>query len=162
MTPTTQSLDFTHMYDFTKPRIPTKYKYTPNTMMDFLDSNVQFSIFKYIVIIAGMDGILDSEMSNFTLFLPSDRFIKNKLIMNLEDLDKQTAIEIVKRHLLNNKIPYATLQSSRSMILNTVCKRKKILINSEYSEIVIDDDIRFVEKDIIMLNGLIHVINGII
>lgn len=158
--PSTQSNNFTHMFDFVDLRghDPVK-KYDQNSIMGVIDNTIYFSKFKYIVKKAMMDDILGSQQSNFTLFIPSDLGLENK---NLDDIDVGSARQIVKSCMLNRKIPSELLEDSPSSFFKTNDPYNRLFVRNIGGMTYINDDIKIIHKDIITGNGIIHIIDKLL
>ena len=160
-------LDLKFTYDITDLRKPNEEPIgDPTTIFGFLQNNPEFSIFYNMVILAKLDEKLNSLQANFTLFIPSDNYLKKYSENVFTNMDLYTAREIILYSTLNRKITYEMLLSSLAMYLNTmidpslnakilseVCNRDKILLNNS---------VNIVTANIIRSNGLIHIVDDML
>jgi uncharacterized surface protein with fasciclin (FAS1) repeats len=158
--PSTQSNNFTHMFDFVDLRgNNSEKKYDSNSIMSIINNTRYFSKFKYIVKKALMDDILASQQANFTLFIPTDIGIGNK---NLDDIDVGAARQIVKSCMLDRKITSELLEDSPSSFFKTNDPYNRIFVRNIGGITYINDDIKIIHKDIIRNNGIIHITNKLL
>ena len=94
--PNTQSYNFTYKFTLPVKDVNLTEKYTPGSMMYFIDKNPDFSKFKKIILVARMDTILDNLQANFTLFVPSDKSLKCVNDTLFHNMNITTARHIVK------------------------------------------------------------------
>ena len=158
--PSTQSNNFTHMFEFVDLRgsAPQK-KYDPNSIMGVINNTRYFSKFKYIIEKAMMNDILGSQQANFTLFIPTDLGLGDK---NLADIDVGSARQIVKSSMLDRKITSELLEDSPASFFMTNDPYNRIFVRNIGGVTYINDDIKIIQKDIIIGNGIIHVIDKLL
>lgn len=158
--PSTQSNNFTHMFDFVDLRGNAfEKKYDSNSIMGVINNTKYFSKFKNIVKKAMMDDILESQQANFTLFIPTDLGIGNK---NFDDIDVGTARQFVKCCMLNRKITSELLEDSPTSFFITNDSYNRIFVRNINGITYINDHIKIIHKDIIIGNGIIHVIDKLL
>ena len=163
--PYTQSFNYTHMFDFIDPNANCfKYaRYRKNSLYGKLVETNTFSIFKRIVQQADMNNILDNEQANFTLFVPSDEYILKKYGINVFiNLDKGTAVSIVKSSMLDKRITSELLQYSPMSYFFTKYPPNKLYISNVNFDMTINCSVKTLEKDIICDNGIIHVVDDFV
>jgi uncharacterized surface protein with fasciclin (FAS1) repeats len=163
--PMSMPFDNTHMFDFTDLRPCVKKDYTQychNSIMDILNKNPKFSIFKYIMKLSGMDLIYDDAMANFTLFVPSDECLKQIPEGVFLNLDIGSARDIIKTHTLKNRITYDLLKDSPISYLMSVNESEKLSITNISGTTTINNCTCIIQPDLLACNGIIHVVNNMI
>lgn len=158
--PNTQSYNFTHMYDI--PDLRGKYPMSiecPNTLTTMIHQNPDFKKFSYILKKSGLENIYRDSQANFTLFVPSDKVLPEHVIMNM---DKCTAINIVKASCLDRKITSELLENSPACYFLTKNPPNRLFITNMNGRTFINNNINIIQKDILANNGIIHVIDKLI
>lgn len=134
-----------------------------NTIWDYLNNSECYTIFKCIVLKADMCELLDNPCYNYTLFAPKDSCLCN---INLNNIDKSTAIQIVKSSLLEEKIPSEILLMNNISYYSTLNPVQKLIISNNNGLLFINanspDCIHINEVDIMVDNGIIHSTNELI
>tara|TARA_Y100000389_G_scaffold203882_2_gene253925 strand:- start:60 stop:575 length:516 start_codon:yes stop_codon:yes gene_type:complete len=162
--PYTQTLNFTHMFDIQDLRGERKPQVCPGSLLAIIDDkNNDFSLYSFVVKLAGLNLELTEPQANFTLFIPTDTVLKEK---NLEhyilNMDRLSARDFILSSMLNNKITTDLLMISKACKfitrkqpydLNVLCVDDKIIINGRA---------RLIEKDLEAVNGLIHVVDNVL
>ena len=163
-TPNTQSYDFTHMYNFTDLRKP-KNKLNnicKNSLMSIINDNKDFSKYKYMIHLAQLENMFSSLQAEFTIFIPSDKYIEELGENIFINMDSSTARHIIKSTMIDKKIPSELLQDSPVFYLKTKDPPNNLFITNISDNIYINNDVKIIEKDIITKNGIIHVIDKMI
>lgn len=158
--PSSQSHDLKHMYNLRDIRT----NLTPSTgqatsVYGFISKNPDFTIFKSIVIKAGLDGILDSSEFNGTVFIPSDAFLEgtgaSEFVLGM---DKTSAISYVKYSMLPTVVNERSLRASPSSKLKTRENNLGFInVKNINNMCIINNTVNIVRFDIISKNGVIHV-----
>lgn len=163
--PDTQSYNFTHMTSFVdyngkKPKTCT----TKGSIYDFLYHNPNFSRFRGIVELCSMQGQLDDVQANFTLFIPSDNFLRHLPESFFTRMDDGLAHQILKSSTMNRRINKELVMSSPCSYFNTIGKHPttKMYVTNINGNTTINESVRVVKYDIILNNGIIHVVDGLI
>ena len=164
MMPNTQSRDLSYMYNIRDLRRPIKdIQATPETVLGLIQRNPDFSSFYHIVKIARMEDVLNDAQFNSTIFVPSDIYLEKSfpksVIMNL---DKSTAVNIVKYSILPVKIDARTLKSSPTSYFMTRYDPLKILVNNIKQKTVLNNSLSVIFYDAMLSNGIIHVLDGLL
>jgi uncharacterized surface protein with fasciclin (FAS1) repeats len=161
--PATQSYDFRQMYNFSDIRSNCeKVIYPANSLMDIIDSNEDFSIFCKLVKKTKYDSKLSSNQSNFTLFVPSDFYLKQKYNLNfLNNIDIGLAHQILNFSTMNRILDKKLLQSSPTS-LYPVVDRSLITISTVSDITMIENEIKIIHWNKFASNGIIHVIDNIL
>ena len=90
--PNSQSYDFTSMFDMTDKRgILPITKPCPGTLLDVIENTPDFSKFNYLVKLANQQEVLNSSQANFTIFVPSDKMLRNISDNVFTNMDATTA-----------------------------------------------------------------------
>jgi len=160
--PNTQSLNFTHMFNFTDIRgNKPKRGYNKNSIMDIINTHPEFTIFSYIVKLADMDIILDGLAANFTIFVPADSSIKSIPHDKILNMDVGEARTIVHSSLLNMRIPSELLQDSPAAYFYTLSPQNRLFITNINGNSRINNAMNIIFFDIKATNGLIHIVDGL-
>jgi len=161
--PYSQSMNFTHMFNMTDFRGPyPKREPCKDTLLGKITNNPDFTKFNFMVRRAGLEEFLNSPQANFTIFIPSDKalqFINADIFTNMDIL---TARKIVKTSMLYEKIPAKILEDSPAAYYYTTDTVNRLFITNINGVTYINNNIKIIEKDIILNNGLIHVIDNLI
>jgi uncharacterized surface protein with fasciclin (FAS1) repeats len=162
--PYSQSMNFIHMFDIQdlKGPYPKKASY-PNTLLNIIENHPDFKKFHFMVKTAQLEDIFNSEQADFTLFIPSDKFLELNDNENVfVNMDILTARNIVRTSMLNNRISSEILEDSPNSWYYTVNKSNRLCITNVRNETYINGNIKVIYKDIVATNGIIHVIDNII
>jgi uncharacterized surface protein with fasciclin (FAS1) repeats len=162
--PNTTSLLNTHMYEFVnkRPCVITKKKYNINSLMGIIDRNPDFSIFSYIVKLAKLDNMFDNTCYNYTIFIPSDNLLCQKIKNMVTNFDISTARQIVLASTLKNKITYELLEDDPASYYITLNPVQKMYITNINGNMSVNVEINVIYKDITATNGIIHVTDNLI
>lgn len=162
--PYTQPQNFTHMFDMPDLRGPLpKIIAQPNTLLRIIDDHPDFTKFKFMVDRACLRDTLNSKQSDFTLFIPSDKALSMKVSDNyFVNMDILTARTIVRTSMLNKRISSEVLEDSPCADYYTMSPGNRLAITNLSGKTYINGNIRIIYKDIVMNNGIIQVIDGLI
>lgn len=161
--PNTQSHNFTHMFNFVDlNECPKEKKYCFLSLMDIIDKNPNFKIFKTIVKNAHMEDRLNDLQANCTLFIPADKYLKNMDEKMFSNIDRGTARKIVLSSMIKNKIPSELIEDSPAAYFCTCYSPNRLFISNISGKTYIDNHIQVIQKDIRGKNGFIHVIDKFI
>jgi len=149
-----------------------KYKYTfsnvkkdiiiDKTSISGILSNGMYNKFLYIVKKANMLDNLNHNMSEYTLFAPTDENIKDISIKFIDDnFDLLLCRKIVLGSLLNKKLHSRYLLFCKSGFYKTKYD-SKLFINLKNNNFEINNKIKILKLDITASNGIIHNIDNII
>ena len=135
------------------------------TILGYIQNNTDCSIFDFIVRRAKMEAILDNLNENITIFIPSNKYLLSRYSeQNLLNIDYLIAKNIVFAHIVEKKITLEMLMNSRSHLLNT--KHRVGIYKSLYTKyctknnIININDSQILEGNIMVQNGLIHILNN--
>ncbi len=158
--PNSQSLNFTHMWSHTDLRGPLpKAQACGNTLLGALENNPDFSSFRKIVALAKMEDIFNNIQANFTVFVPSDTFLSDKIKKEIDNMDLLKARQIIKASSLDNKISSESFIGRQSLSLVTRDRSNRIRVNSNNDETFLNETIKVVDYDLILENGIIHTVS---
>ena len=138
------------------------------TLSGLLQHNPDFTIFNYLVRRAKLEHILNDYVTNLTLFVPSDTFLKNLYPeWFFVSTDYLAAKDFVLAHLVNRKVTLEMLMSSEGMQIQTHHRtgRFKSFYTSYVPgphEIRLNNNAKIIEGNIMLNNGIIHVIDNFI
>ena len=158
-------LNFTkEIKDLRKPN--TGLNTSKYTIAGMLQHNPDCTIFNYLIRKAKLECILNDDMTNLTLFVPSDEAIKQQYpewyFVNTGYL---AAKDIVLSQLLNRKVTLEMLMSSQGLTLPTHHRTgplKSIFTSyiPETHNIVVNNMAIILEGNIMVNNGIVHVVNN--
>jgi len=158
ITPSTESLNFTHQFNFCFPQ--NKKKLPRNTVWEVLQQNPDFSSMKKLIEIAKLEYIYDSPQSNLTLFVPTDQHLKLPPGY-IENMNILTARKLVQLMTLNRKIDLSLIQGSPVISLVTKLPTNKMYITTVDCQTIIHHNTRLLYGNIETENGIIHVVDKI-
>jgi len=161
--PNSQSYNFTHMFDIRDLRgCPKKVTGCPNSLFNIINTNPDFTKFRYLVKLAKLETVLDNSQADFTLFIPSDAEIKKLGDSIFLNMDIAVARHIVKSSMLDYKITSDLLEDSTASYFITKDPPNRLFITNISGNTYINTDINIIKKDILATNGIIHVIDKLI
>jgi uncharacterized surface protein with fasciclin (FAS1) repeats len=160
--PYSASYNFTSMFNMTDKRgqLPIT-KPCPGTLLDIIEKNPDFSKFRYLVKLAAQEDVLNASQANFTIFVPSDKSLKNINDNVFINMDTTTAWYIVKSCMVKNKIPSEILEDSPAAYYYTLSEGNRLFITNISGITYLNNSIKVIHKDIMCTNGIIHVIDGL-
>jgi len=138
------------------------------TLSGLLQHNPDFTLFNYLVRRAKLEYILNDFNTNLTLFVPSDTYLKSLYPeWFFVSTDYLAAKDFVLSHLLNRKITLEMLMSSEGMQLQThhrTGRFKSFYLSyvPKTHEILLNNNAKIIEGNIMVDNGIIHVIDNFI
>ena len=162
--PNSQSSNFSHMFDIRDIRLfpPNKEQYFPNSIMENLRTNLNFTKFLYIVRLAKLEKLLNSPEREFTLFVPSDKDISDINEDLFINMDYPTAQHIVRSSMLENRITSDILEDNPACYFTTKDPINKLFVTNVDGKTYINKKIQVIDKDIILSNGIIHVVDKLL
>lgn len=163
--PNSQSYNMTHMWDIPDLRsckTLEKSSAPSNYLLGVIQSHPDFTKFKYMVELSGMDNIFGDSQANFTLFIPSDKALEELDENIFKNMDSAQARHIIKSSTLERKIPSELLESSPASYFLTRSNPNKLFITNIGGRTYINDSINIIHKDWETDNGIIHVVDKLI
>jgi len=158
-----QKTNLTFMFDKSDLRGPLPQKVEhPNSLSSIISMNPDFSKFRYILRMSKLDGLYNDMQANFTLFVPSDAALINIPESVFVNMDLLTARHIVKTSTLNNRITSDILSDSPCSYFMTNSPANRLFVTNVNGQITIDNHINVIGTDIMAVNGIIHVVDGLI
>jgi len=163
ITPTTMSMNFTHMFDIKDLRgdLPKK-KICKNSLFGFIVNNINLKKFSYILKLAQLEDFYNDPQANFTLFVPTDNSLKHIPDSFFIDMDDSTARHIIKSSTLDRKIISELLEDSPASYFYTKDSANRLFITNMNSKTFINNNINIIQKNIELSNGIIHIIDNLI
>jgi hypothetical protein len=145
------------LYILQEPTIFKEKKYNPNFIMSYVWS--KSPVFAHCIQTAGLEDWFNAETFNSTVLIPCKEYSDAYLNYFIENLSVMTARDIVLCSTLPGRISYQTL-----------CNEEYIPTYNKYNElgicekdgILLNGQLRVVRPDMEFMNGMIHVINGLI
>ncbi len=136
-------------------------KITPRSMYEFLLKNRKFSNFLKLCENAGKIGMLNDPNFSHTIFLiPNEH-------LSLYNLDFGSSREIVDSLTLNGKITRNELYrypitkfSTRNPSCNLIINKGTVNSDRDIPNKVINDCSKIIDNEIILQNGIFHVVNN--
>lgn len=161
---TPQAKNFSGIYDiFGQERLPPPK--AKNNILGMINNYPDFKIFAYILQKSGFEWRYDQETSNFTVFVPSDSWIRSDPNFKEEDIiamDKDTAVQIVKNSTVEKLKPLSVLRSDIQLYLDTMRNASRLYLRNSMNDTIINNSVKIVKANIRVNNGIIHIVSGII
>ena len=158
-----QKTNLTFMFDKSDLRGPLPQKVeSPNSLSNIISMNPDFSKFRYILRLSKLDAIYNDIQANFTLFVPSDDALINIPESVFVNMDLLTARHIVKTSTLNSRITSDILSDSPCSYFMTNNSANRLFVTNVNGQSTIDNHINVIGADIMAVNGIIHVVDGLI
>jgi hypothetical protein len=159
LTPNSTALMNSHMYDFVDLRkcIKGPPSYCKGSLMDIINSNPDFSRFAYIIKLARLDTVFNDIQANFTVFVPSNCYIKNISEGVFTNLDISSARQIVLASTLKYRMTSDILKDSPASYFITMNPINSMFITNMNNITYISNCISIIHYDIEATNGIIHV-----
>jgi len=138
------------------------------TITGLLQHDKDFSIFNYLVRKAKLECILDSYVTDCTILIPSDTFLRKKYPEQFfVSINYLAAKDIVLSQILNKSVTLQMLMSSDSLRLPTKHRSGRYLsINSNYCPttniITINNFAKIIEGNIMLNNGIVHITDNLL
>lgn len=163
--PSNQSHDLKHMYnvrDLRANTAPTSGR--PNSLYGIIASNPDFTLYRRLVILAGMEGVLQSEGFNGTLLIPSDTFLENTYATQLiSNMDTATAKAYIRYSMLSVKTTEKNLRASPFYKLRTMNPSVEYIdVKNLNNTCILNDVSNIVKFNIQGDNGVIHIIDRLL
>jgi len=156
-----QAQNYTHMFDVQDIRGPLPKKVLcPGSITDIIDKSPDLSSFNYILRLSGLANEYNSLQANYTVFVPSNKYITdNNFIKNM---DINIARSIVRSCTVDNKITKALLQSTPNFLLITKNNPNNLNLQTISDVTQIYPNINFLQYDIEAINGMVHIVDKLI
>jgi transforming growth factor-beta-induced protein len=133
-----------------------------NSISNIISMNPDFSKFRYILRLSKLDNLYNDKQANFTLFVPSDACLSNIPDAVFVNMDLLTARSIIKASTLNRKITSDILSDSPCAYFMSNSSINRLFVSNNNGQILINNNINVIGKDIMAENGIIHVIDNLI
>lgn len=163
--PGVQAYDMRQMYDFVDWRSKQKPELCvpPNTLMGIIQNNPDFTIFTGIVKKARYEGKLSEKQADFTLFVPSDVYLRKKYSEQyLSSIDDGLARQILSFSMMNRTLDQRLLQSSPVSTFPTLDRSNSMLIHTVSNKTQLPNCTGIVHWNHPADNGIIHVIDNLL
>lgn len=159
--PNWQSQNYTHMFDIPDLRGPLpKEVLCPGSLADIIDKTPELSAFNFILRRSGFLPRYNELQANFTLFLPSDAYIKD--VNFIKNMDIGTAISIVRNCTVDNIITKDVIQENPYFEIITHNDPNNLSLQTISGITQICPHINFVKYNIRAKNGMIHIVDKLI
>jgi transforming growth factor-beta-induced protein len=153
--PYSQATDMTFKF---LPVICEKTIRNRGSITDIIESNEDFSIFNKILQKSRMQDYYNSLETDITLFVTSDRAL-HYMPDYVDKLNTTLARNIMTASTLNKRIPSEILLESYYKTQNGTAR---LLVHNWRGNIILNNHINVVKKNIMATNGIIHVIDDIV
>ena len=162
--PYNESTNFRHMFNIPDLRGPlpvTTLK--SNSLANLIAEHPDFSKYRFILELSKLTGLYNDPQANFTVFVPSDRALKQLIPESVfTNMDSATARHIIRTSTLNRNISSAILEDSPAAYFLTKDPPNRLFITNVHGRTYIDNTINVIHKDMRADNGTIHVIDNLI
>ncbi len=163
MGPYTESYNNTHMFNMPDLNVPfSGFAYTPGSIFGYISENKDFSKFMFLITKAKLESYLNEDQANLTLFVPSDKLLKNIDENVLANIDLATARHIILFSSLNRKIDYDLLSASPMAYFITKNPTNKILVENLHGRTILNGCSTIVKPNIELGNGMIHIVDNLL
>lgn len=162
--PATQPFNMTHMFDFHNPYqkdvIVTRVK--EDSIYGKIYSDKDATIFKHCITLAGMQNFFESEYNELTVFVPSDKFLRQIYPESIfTNMDSETALRLVRLTTLNYLLPLDVIRDTPVAQYWTIGPLpKQIFITCSKNSCIppiINNNVFFInDVDVRTSNGIIH------
>jgi uncharacterized surface protein with fasciclin (FAS1) repeats len=162
--PDIQPLNYTHMTSLVDYRGKECPQILPNkgSIYAHLQTDPQFSLFRTIVEKISMQGQLNEEEADFTIFAPVDKYLSKIPREFFDKMDNGMARQIFNASTLNRKIDKDLLISSPVCYLTTRNPKMRMYVTNINDKTRINNRVSVVHYDLVFNNGIIHVVDGLI
>lgn len=160
--PYVEKCDFKIGYDMTDLRGPLPVKSTcPSSISGILARGANTTLFSYILELSGLEGIYDSPEANFTLFVAPDDILTN-VVDDITNMDRSTAIHIIKSSTLRNRIVSALLEDSPASYFYTEDRPNQLFVTNIGGVTYINNEAVVTHKNIQASNGVMHYVDKLL
>ena len=112
---------------------------------------------------ANLQSFFNLSQADFTVFIPSDKELLKRINKNIfTNMDILTARSIVKTCILNDRISSEVLEDSPAAYYYTTDEANRLFITNINNETFLNNNVKIIKKDILLSNGIVHVIDGLI
>ncbi|SHI78623.1 Uncaracterized surface protein containing fasciclin (FAS1) repeats [Mesonia phycicola] len=142
-----------------------------NSIVNYMDKNPRFSLFKQLIVKAELDGVLDGNYGTYTMLAPNNDAMQTYLNENAYDsvaqISSDLAYDLVNYHLLEALNTESTFVTSYLSSVSTVAltdsttTNLSLLVTTE-DGILFNGEVGIVEGDIDVDNGIFHEIDGVL
>lgn len=164
--PDIQNQNFTHMYEFVDYRLPKGKRLEPcivkGSIYDYINSQPNMKGIKLIIDKAKYTGLLSDCEANFTLFIPTDEYLKRVPSSFFDDMDDGLAREILLSSMMWRKIDKKLITSSPVAYYITKNPRMRMYVTNINNKTVVNNCGSIVKYDIDCNNGMIHILDTLI
>lgn len=173
--PYTQSLNYTHMFDFVDYQSDKVYQQLhTGSIYSLLSSHTDFTLFTSIIDKAKLTTLYDDPQANFTLFAVSDKYLLpiRNIICNLDIAQSR---QIIQSLTVNNRIPSELIKDSPASFFYVVNDNTKLFTTNVSDETYINmscnsasviqgtcAEAKIIQFDIAANNGIIHIIDKLL
>jgi len=137
--------------------------YNQNTIMGYISSNPDYTLFTWMIKKAEMDLKMYHELFDSTLFIVNDANLRKQVGEDaFVTMDKNTAINLLNAHLLDKKIHKKTLMSQRLTRIFTKNQKTEIMFLNNNGNVTLNNMSKLIKEDIIVSNGVMHEVEYLI
>lgn len=141
-----------------------KEKYVhPTSLLGIIQHNTDFSLFYNLVKKVKYEDKLSDLLQEFTLFIPSDTFLRKKYTENyLCNITESMSRQILSFSMIKRKIDRNLLQSTSRSIYQTLDASNSLKIITCNGTTFLNNSTSVICWDYVCDNGIIHVIDNIL
>lgn len=162
--PDIQSLNYTHMYSFVDYRgCRCEPQITKGSIYDYVNSQPDMKLFKKVIDNSLLTGQLNDKEANFTIFIPTDDYLKKYYHPNyFDNLDGNEAKSLMDSCILNRRISSDIIKSSPVAYYSTRNLAMRMFVTNISGETILNNCAKVVKFDINLNNGVIHIIDNLL
>lgn len=159
-----QNMNFTHMTHFTdyQSRVEPQLCINSGSIYDIINRHPQMAKFKTIVLRAMMEGRLNDEQADFTVFIPLDNYLKHIPIDYFAKMDDGLARQVIDASILKRTIEGKLLISSPVAYYYTRNDQMRMYITNINRQTRVNKCASVVSFDNNCTNGVIHIVDNIV
>lgn len=152
--------DYKYLYDKREKRHFTKEpEYNPATIMGYISSIPNMSLFCYLTKLSGLDAVLNSPQCNYTIFIVPDSYLDESKVLSF---DKYEARKILQYHIIPRMVRMETIASRKLVKVDTRLNGQVLFFNTMNGIVKINDQATLLLADVVKSNGYINVVDSII
>jgi len=161
--PSTQRYNYTHMYSMVDLRSQQIEPCTiANSLYDYISKHPQMKRFRTIIDRANMIGRLSGIQADCTLLIPTDNYLQHIDPDFFNKMDDGLARQILNASTIDRKINRDVITSSPVSYFYTRNPEMRAYVTNISGRTMINNCVSIVKYDIPTINGIIHIVDGLI
>ncbi|MFD2433249.1 fasciclin domain-containing protein [Mesonia maritima] len=142
-----------------------------NSIVNYMETNEQYSLFAQAVERAGLSGRLNGNAGTYTFFGPTntamEAYLQENNFASVDDIPKDLAFQLVSNHILESLNFKDNFTTGYLKTLATVPKNDSITINMSLfvnanEDLIFNANTKITSGDIEVDNGVFHQINHVL